>query len=230
MEEWEKFAVTLADAARDLLAQTSHQRTLGKVVEHAATLVDGCDAASIMVRANGATRTVASTGELASRADQLQGKVRQGPCYDAIAERKQIYRLADTTDSARWPLFAEPAAGLGVGSVLGFVLHANDHDNMGALNLYSTNPLAFTERSERVGWIVASHCAVALATSRRDEAMQQALHNSRVIGTAVGVLMTRHRLTNESAFALLSRWSQDHNVKVAEIADTVARTGELPRG
>ena len=45
-EVWEKFAVALADMARDLLAQDSVQATLDRIVEHATVLINGCDEGS----------------------------------------------------------------------------------------------------------------------------------------------------------------------------------------
>jgi AmiR/NasT family two-component response regulator len=40
--------------------------------------------------------------------------------------------------------------------------------------------------------------------------------------------MTRRRLTAEQAFTLLKRRSQNTNVKLRTIAQTVIRTGDLP--
>ena len=40
-------------------------------------------------------------------------------------------------------------------------------DNLGALNLYSTQPNAFTEESEHIDLLVAPHAAVAFADSRQ---------------------------------------------------------------
>ncbi|MGI5131426.1 GAF and ANTAR domain-containing protein [Pseudonocardia sp. CA-107938] len=219
----------MADVARDLLDQPTHRATLDRVVAHAAELVDGCVAASVMVLSGDGVRTLAATDELAVAADHAQGETHEGPCLDAMRKREQVYRLDDTRDRSVWPDLAQRVEGLGVGAVLGFLLHATDRDNLGALNLYATTPGAFTEQSERAGWIVASHCAIAVATARRDEAMQLALHNSRRIGLAVGVLMCRQNLTEQAAFTRMSRFSQDHNVKVRDIAEQVIRIGDLPR-
>jgi transcriptional regulator with GAF, ATPase, and Fis domain len=228
VDPWEKFATTLADVARDLLDQPTHRATLDRVVAHAVELVDGCTSASVMVVAGDGVRTLAATADLAAAVDDAQGLVGEGPCFEAIRKREQVYRLGDTRERAEWPDLARRAGDLGVGSVLGFLLHANERDSLGALNLYSTTPGVFTERSERAGWVVASHCAVALASARRDEALQLALQNSRRIGVAVGVLMCRRNLTEDAAFRRLASYSQDHNVKVRDLAEHVVRTGDLP--
>jgi AmiR/NasT family two-component response regulator len=50
-----------------------------------------------------------------------------------------------------------------------------------------------------------------------------------VIGQAKGILMERHHLTADEAFAELVKASQaTTNVRVAEIAECLTRTGEWP--
>ena len=64
----------------------------------------------------------------------------------------------------------------------------------------------------------------------RAENLQRALQHSRDIGAAIGILMARHKLTQEQAFAALRRVSQDSNRKLYSIAQNVIETRELPRG
>jgi hypothetical protein len=49
-----------------------------------------------------------------------------------------------------------------VGSMMGSLLYTEDED-LGALNLYSRRPGAFTEASEMVGWLPASHSRSSLS-------------------------------------------------------------------
>jgi AmiR/NasT family two-component response regulator len=49
-----------------------------------------------------------------------------------------------------------------------------------------------------------------------------------VIGQAKGVLMHRHRITSERAFAELREVSQRLNIKLRDIAQRVVDTGEMP--
>jgi AmiR/NasT family two-component response regulator len=57
--------------------------------------------------------------------------------------------------------------------------------------------------------------------------MRQALGNRDVIGQAKGILMERHRLTPNQAFALLSERSQQVNRKLVDVARRLAETGTL---
>jgi response regulator NasT len=55
--------------------------------------------------------------------------------------------------------------------------------------------------------------------------LKAGLDSNRLIGTAVGVLMERHQLSREVAFAHLLRVSQDSNVKLVEVARRMVEQG-----
>ena len=57
--------------------------------------------------------------------------------------------------------------------------------------------------------------------------LEIALVTNRRIGIAVGILMCRLGVTEDQAFAVLSKHSQDHNVKVRDLAEEVISTGSL---
>ena len=59
--------------------------------------------------------------------------------------------------------------------------------------------------------------------------MARALSMRDVIGQAKGILMERHRITADQAFALLVRASQRTNTKLTDIAQELTDTGDLPR-
>lgn len=64
---------------------------------------------------------------------------------------------------------------------------------------------------------------------RQTEAnLERAVESHRLVGQAIGILIERHRITSEEAFELLRRASQDHNVKLREIASRVIETGAEP--
>ncbi|MCT9104807.1 GAF and ANTAR domain-containing protein [Streptomyces mirabilis] len=225
---WEQFAVALADMARDLLAQDTVQGTLDRVVEHASVLINGCDEAGILTVRRGEVRPLAATSDVVRRADRIQQDLREGPCFDAVTDRQQIYTIEDLSrPHERWSHFAPELRRLGMGSVMGFLLFTED-DELGALNLYSRRPHTFDEAAQRAGWILASHAAVAFSSARTHQQLGDALETRHEIGEAMGILMERHALTEDSAFKLLKKASQDHNIKLREIARRICETGEKP--
>ncbi|WP_212912201.1 GAF and ANTAR domain-containing protein [Streptomyces sp. TS71-3] len=215
--------------ARDLLAQDTVNTTLERITRSAVELVQGCDAAGILILQGGAVQTLAPTDQMVIDSDQLQERLAEGPCFDAAygPTDDRVFRIADLTDEQpRWPSYAPEARKLKVGSMMGFLLYTEDED-LGALNLYSHLPGAFTEASETAGWVLASHAAVAFSGARTHAQMQHALDTRHVIGEAMGILMGSRRLTEEQAFDVLRRYSQDHNIKLREVARQLSERGRL---
>lgn len=222
-------ATALATMARDLLAQGSVQHTLDRIVAHAVELVDGCESAGIMlVGRDRRVETLAATDEVVRTLYRIQGELGEGPCFDAARQEQEVYRIADLTQAVdRWPRYVGEARELGIGSMMGFLLFTDDV-NLGALDLYSSRPDTFSEQSEQVGWLLASHAAVAFASARSDEQLHEAIATRQRIGEAVGIVMERYTVSEQQAFAVLKKASQDQNIKLRELARTLVETGEMP--
>ncbi|MET9844755.1 GAF and ANTAR domain-containing protein [Streptomyces ossamyceticus] len=221
--EWREYAEQMALLARNLLAQESVQATLDEIAASAVKLIDGCDAAGILAVRKGRAVTLAACGDMVQECDRLQGELGEGPCFD-LARRKdgeRVYRIADLTrPEPAWERFANRARELGVGSMTGVLLYTSDED-FGALNLYSRRPGAFGQEIETAGWLLASHAAVALADARTIDQLEHALETRHAIGEAMGMLMERHRLSQDEAFNVLRRISQHHNIKLRDVAQRV---------
>lgn len=226
---WEEMATELARMSRTLLAQESVQGTLDQIVRHAVGLVDGCDDAGVLVLEDRTrVRSLAASSDLVRTSDQQQEEVGEGPCFDAAREQQEVFRIADVGGSEpRWPHYAPRARALGIGSMMGFLLFTEE-GSLGALNMYSSKPAAFTTRSENTGWVLASHAAVAFSSARSSHQMHTAMETRNLIGEALGIVMERFKITDEQAFEVLKKSSQDHNIKLRNIASTITRTGELP--
>jgi AmiR/NasT family two-component response regulator len=61
------------------------------------------------------------------------------------------------------------------------------------------------------------------------ENLRAALVSARRIGAAIGIVMGTSRLTDDDAFALLTRVSQQQNRKLRLVAEDVIRTGTADR-
>jgi hypothetical protein len=109
---------------------------------------------------------------------------------------------------------------------MGFLLFTDEED-LGALNFYSRRPGAFGEAGELAGWLLASHAAVAFSSARTHAQMEQAVATRHAIGEAMGILMGSHHLSEEQAFDVLRRYSQENNVKLREVARLVCAKGGL---
>ncbi|MFF7977033.1 ANTAR domain-containing protein [Streptomyces sp. NPDC007905] len=227
--DWRAFAQQMASMARKLLAQSSVEDTLKSITSAATDLVEGCDAAGILILHGRQVQTVAATDQLVTDSDQLQERLGEGPCFDAARRREgeRVFRIADFThEEPRWPAYAPQARDLGVGSMMGFLLYTDDEE-LGALNVYSRKPGSFTDASEIAGWLLASHAAVAFSSARTHAQMEQAVATRHAIGEAMGILMGSHHLTEDQAFDVLRRFSQENNIKLREVARRVCEQGGL---
>jgi AmiR/NasT family two-component response regulator len=82
--------------------------------------------------------------------------------------------------------------------------------------------------------VTAGDAAEQLATARSDLVvasahaahLQRALASNRQIGMAMGILMERHRLTQEQACERLRDLSMRGNVKLRDVADQIIYTGD----
>jgi GAF domain-containing protein len=219
----------LAEAARSLQRQTSPQQVLDGVVNLASAMVPGADEATItMVRKDRHCYSAAATSELASDFDVLQDETGEGPCLDAIWQQETV-RVDDLRSDPRWPVLGPRAAERGVGSMLCLQLFVH-RDTLGALDLLARETSAFTDESEHVGLLLASHAAIAAADAQHLENVTSALLNRDLIGQAKGILMERFKITSDQAFAVLAKVSQDTNLKVSAVAEDLARTGTWKLG
>jgi transcriptional regulator with GAF, ATPase, and Fis domain len=221
--DWQRYAEQMAALARDLVAQDSVQATLDEIAASAVKLVEGCDAAGILTVSRGKAVTLAVCGDMVEESDRLQGELGEGPCFDAArrVDGERLFRIADmTVPQPSWPRYSRAARDLGIGSMTGVLLYTHEQD-FGALNLYSRRPGAFGRDIETAGWLLASHAAVALATARTVDQLEHALETRHAIGEAMGILMERHRLSQDEAFGVLRRLSQEHNVKLRDVARRV---------
>jgi len=220
-----------AEAFETLAAMIYQAETFEEVyttiVNLAVTVVDGCDHASIMLRAkDGTFSTVASTDETARQVDHLERLHQQGPCADAIVEDTPQFEDDLTEPHPHWPVFAREVVRLTpVRAAAGFRIVSGEK-KIGALNLFSDEVRGMAPKSGDQAIILSAFTSVAVTTlHRREEARTLAagLTSNREIGKAVGLLMAFHKVSDTQAFDMLRKTSQDLNIKLVDVADEVVR-------
>ena len=183
------------------------------------------DAGVIVVGAGRSLETIFVTGPVPRRLDELQMHADTGPCLTA-ARKQIVVRMHDIAADTRWATFREAARSCDVASMLCVPLYVDDQ-LFGTLSLYGNAPDAFRDGAESIARMLATLCAIALADTRRRERLERALANRDLIGQAKGVLMVRHGLQAEEAFAMLRAHSQRTNTKLVALAEKVVETGGL---
>ena len=200
--------------------------TLHAILTSATVAIDAADHAGVNLLVRGRFEPQATIGVAPPELDALQQRTGTGPCIDSSRDQVTV-QVKDMTAEARWPDFARAALGLGVCSMLCVPLWV-DERRLGSLSLYSSTREAFDGGATRLAELYATHSALALFEALRAEQMRRAIDSRDVIGQAKGVLMSRRRITADTAFELLKNASQARNRKLVDIAAEVAATGDLP--
>jgi GAF domain-containing protein len=216
----------VAELAADLADTPSLEDLLQRALALAIEIVPGCEQAGISLLQDRIVETPASLGDMAGACDKLQEQLGDGPCVTALLE-SEVILIDDLLADGRWPEFAAGAARAGVRSMLACRL-ATQRDKLGALNLYSSAPQAFTQDSESMAIGYAAHVSLALSALDREANLRRAMQSREIIGQAMGILMERHRVTASQAFDVMVHASQRTNIKLRTIAEELVRTGTLP--
>lgn len=232
-------AQQFATLTYSLLDASSVGEVLEQVVQAAVGLFPPVDLVSVTLRSpDGQFYTPVETDALATELDQLQYRLGEGPCVDAADPAGTAVAFSDDLRAATsWPKWARAAADLGVGAVLSTALmpHPSAPQVSGGLNLYARRPHGLDTVDRDQVLLLATHASLALATTNatshaalREAHLQRAIDSRDVIGQAKGIIMARRGVLADEAFDILRRTSQQLNVKLVELAETLAtRQAEL---
>lgn len=208
-----------AQMAVDLHAEASTEHTVERVAAFACSALRCDDAGILLVHSRRKIETAAATSTPVGRAHDLQLEFDEGPCLDAI-ENPGVYLTEDVRADPTYRRWGPAVADLGYASVLSLPLQTHER-RYGSLNFYAQNTAAFDERDVEVASIFTRHAAVAIAAAQNGESLQAAIDSRKLIGQAQGILMERFDLDADTAFDFLRRHSQQHNIKLREVAEQV---------
>ncbi len=208
---------------------TDSDTVVAELAEFAAMEIPGAQYAGITLTRNAKSiETPAATHYWPVLLDKIQQRHREGPCLTAAWEEKTIH-VPDIQTEDRFPDYRRDAlAETPIRSIMAFQLFIAD-ETLGALNVYSEQPHAFSSESRTLGLIFAAHSSVAWNSARRDDQFRRALASRDIIGQAKGMIMERYRVDAVQAFEVLRKLSQDSNVPLMKVATELvndARAGE----
>lgn len=209
-----------------LLSEESLESTLQRVSQLACATIGGCDSAGVSLVEDSRVITAAATDDFTLKIDTDQYENREGPCLQALSTQ-EVVKVKDVATDSRWPNFVEEAVRDGLGSVLSMPLAVRNQP-IGALNLYAKQPNSFGEASEPVARLFAAQASVAISNAqvyssavRLSEQLKEAIKTREVIGEAKGILIAQEGVSEDEAFDMLKRVSQNQNVKLRDIAQKI---------
>jgi GAF domain-containing protein len=215
-----------AELARIVVDAEPADQTLRRIAELAKETLGGVEDVSLTVVEDGRARSVVFTGALAVDLDERQYEMGFGPCLDAAKSGQTI--VVDTRQSdSPYREFARVANRAGVRHVISVGMPL-DQRSIGGLNIYSTADDPVSEAVLEQAQVFAGYAAVAVAniTSHANAVneashLRKAMESRAVIEQAKGIIMARDRCTADEAFDVLTRISQQQNIKLRKLAQVI---------
>jgi anti-anti-sigma factor len=227
----------LTQSVRQFTAIHSGDEMIDGALRLAVTLahavVGAADGVSVSLRRRGQLSTVAATDQTISAMDATQYETGEGPCVDASTDGHWF--LTESLDEeARWPAFTPRARDLGIRAILSSPLLVQNRP-VGALNIYSRRPQAFTLRDQELAATFASETALLLNEAETDMSDDHlsirflgALRAREVIAQAQGVLMEREGLAEHDAYSEMRRYSRQNGRPLQERAEHIVMSTRRP--
>ena len=219
--------------ARVVLADREPSEVLSEITGIARRAMPSVEAVSVTLIRGDKPFTAAYDGQMALDADEMQYERGYGPCVDA-GRAGQMFLVDDMRTEQRWPDYAQNVAAHGVLSSLSVPLPFQGV-TIGALNIYASQPKVFDDSDIELAQEVAAWIAVAVgnaeAAARTSDGLIQlrtVMLSRALIEQAKGILMERHKITEDEAFTILTHASQRTNTKLRDVAAELVRTGTLP--
>jgi hypothetical protein len=152
--------------------------------------------------------TVSASDALASRLDELQFDLGEGPCWDAVTHGSPVFE-PDIRDAPRrrWTTFSEALSNENVGALFAFPLSIGP-TRFGALDLYNQTPVELEDEEAKqagaMAAIISRHVlrrAMRLAGELEHEG--ESRHSRRAVHQATGFVIAQLGVSPEDAHLLI---------------------------
>ena len=212
------YATALAAACQRILAAPDAAALWRTVVDEALALIAG-DGAAIVSYTERFWQTLAVRRSDAAPSDSAAAEVIEMLFHQGLLQQPSPHD--DPAEVTSWDALGERA-------VLVARIEVSPRQPL-RLVWYATGPASLSPYAE-IAEAIADHASLALKAALERDNLSRAMAARHRVGLAQGILMVRHQLTADQAFALLKRESQNTHVKLRAIAQTVIQTGDLPAG
>lgn len=181
---------------------------------------------AVTLQRHGRLATIAHSSDEAKVLDEIQINFGDGPCISAMHTGQSVL-VADTRTDNRWPEYLAVVASHGYFALMGVPL-ALEGEAKAALNFFASTPDAFSPEGAALANAYAAQASKAMILAIRvashletADNLKAAMEKRTAIDIAVGIVMGQNRCSQEEAFSILSRASNNQNVKLRDLAEQV---------
>ena len=174
------------------------------------------------------SETVSATDEVATRIDEIQLDLSEGPCWTALATDAPVLETdLVQRPNAAWPAFNDAVRSEPVGAVFAFPVAFGPFP-LGAIDVYVPEPATIEDDTVRQAMTLAS--AVSRRVLRRalrsiadeDEALLDRSPSSRrVVHQATGVVLAQLDISPEDAYLLLQGHAFARRTTMRRVAEEI---------
>jgi transcriptional regulator with GAF, ATPase, and Fis domain len=218
---------TFVDLADTMIADFDVIDFLHMLADRSVRLLSAAAAGVVLADPRGRLRVAAASSEAAELVELFQIQDDQGPCLDCFRTGQPVIAADLTGPGQRWPRFSAAATQAGFGAVHALPMRLRGQV-IGALNLFSANPVLLEPAELRIGQALADVATIGLLQEQNvrraetiAEQLQTALNSRVVIEQAKGRLSERLGLDMEQAFDLLRDYARNTNQRLTDVARNV---------
>lgn len=184
---------------------------------------------AVTLQRHGGLATIAYSTDEAKVLDEIQINFGDGPCITAMRTGQAVV-VSDTRSDTRWPEYLNTVAKFGFYSLMGVPLEL-EGEAKAALNFFAPEPDAFTPDAAARANAYAAQASKAMILAMRVAShletasnLKAAMESRTAIDVAVGIVMAQNRCSQDEAFGILSRASNNQNIKLRDLAEKVTGT------
>ncbi|WP_284756666.1 GAF and ANTAR domain-containing protein [Curtobacterium sp. ME-Dv--P-122a] len=174
------------------------------------------------------SETVSATDEVATRVDEIQFDLSEGPCWAALATDAPVLETdLVQRPNAAWPAFNEAVRSEPVGAVFAFPVAFGPFP-LGAIDVYVPEPATIEDDTVRQAMALAS--AVSRRVLRRalrsiadedDALLDRSPSSRRVVHQATGVVLAQLDISPEDAYLLLQGHAFARRTTMRRVAEEI---------
>jgi len=174
------------------------------------------------------SETVSATDDVATRVDEIQFDLSEGPCWTALANDAPVLETdVVRRPNAAWPAFSEAVRNEPVGAVFAFPVAFGPFP-LGAVDVYVPQPATIEDDTVRQAMTLAS--AVSRRVLRRalrsiadedDALLDRSPSSRRVVHQATGVVLAQLDISPEDAYLLLQGHAFARRTTMRRVAEEI---------
>jgi GAF domain-containing protein len=227
----ERLARTFVELADTLVAGFDLIEFLKTLTERTVELLAVDAAGLLLADGEGILQLIAASTEQARIVELFQIQNHEGPCLDCYRTGQPVVvsDIRTAHAAARWPRFTAAAGEAGFAGVHAIPMRLRDQ-TIGTMNLFRRTADGLDPVVAQAAQALVDVATIGILQERAIQQqgllasqLQVALNSRVTIEQAKGILAERLQVTPDEAFAMLRRYSRNHNYPLTRLAGDVIR-------